>query len=113
LRGTIQDFQWTNPHSYIDLLVPDRKGQIIHWVVECGAPNLNVRHGWQPNSIKAGDQVTVVIFPIRDGSAQGTLATVTLADGKVLPGAARFLAEQLGQLGVPGAHRPAASTPHN
>ena len=95
LEGTVKEFQWTNPHSWIQLLVTDDKGVTTEWSVETGAPNLNVRHGWKKTDLKAGDRVTLVIYPMRDGSSHGTLANATLPDGRVLDGAADFIPKDL------------------
>jgi hypothetical protein len=88
LQGVVRDFQWSNPHCYIQLLVSDANGQQKEWAVETGTPSLSTHLGWNKDSVKAGDKVTVVLSPMRDGSAAGTLRTVTLPNGKVLPGAA-------------------------
>jgi hypothetical protein len=95
LEGTVSAFQWTNPHSWIQLVVVDASGKSVEWSIEFGAPNLNVRNGWKHDDVKPGDKVSMVVYPIRDGSAHGTLATIRLADGRVLKGAADFIREQL------------------
>jgi hypothetical protein len=95
LKGVVKEFQWTNPHSWIQLLVTDDQGVTTEWSVETGAPNLNVRHGWKKTDLKAGDKVTLVIYPMRDGSTHGTLANATLPDGRVLDGAADFIPKDL------------------
>ncbi len=85
LRGTVKAFQWTNPHMYLFLLVPGA-GKTNEWTIESGTPNINVRHGWRPSDIKPGDQLTVQFHPTRDGSLEGTLVWVQLADGRKLYG---------------------------
>lgn len=87
LKGVVRQFQWTNPHCFLQLLVADGKGGQVEWPIETGTPSGMVRMGWSKNSLKPGDQVTVVIAPIRDGVG-GTLRTVTLSDGTVLSGIA-------------------------
>lgn len=91
LTGTVKEFQWTNPHSWIQLVVLDENGKSIEWAIETGAPNLNIRHGWKRNDLKPGDQVTLTLYPHRDGSPHGTLSTAKLPDGRVLDGAADFV----------------------
>jgi hypothetical protein len=86
ISGVVKSFEWTNPHSWMHVLVADATGQTTLWDIECGAPNINVRLGWKSSDVKAGDKVTVVFHPRRDGSTGGTLAAVTLADGRVLIG---------------------------
>ncbi len=88
LRGTIKEVQWTNPHSYVQVMVPKTGGAPEQWGVEIGAPAINVRMGWRRDSVKAGDAVTLDIAPARDGRRFGTLRTLTFADGRTLNGVA-------------------------
>jgi Family of unknown function (DUF6152) len=89
LNGTIKDFQWTNPHAWIQMVVSGADGKPADWSFECGSPNTLSRQGWKPSMLKAGDAVTIVANPMKDGTPAGLLYTVTLADGRVLgPGAA-------------------------
>jgi hypothetical protein len=83
LTGTVKAFQWTNPHCWIQMLVPSKDGP-VEWSVEMGAPFEVVRTGLRPTSLKAGDKITVVINPIRDGSHGGLFVSATGADGKPL-----------------------------
>jgi hypothetical protein len=88
LSGTITDFQWTNPHAWIQVAVPGADGKPAEWSFECGSPNTLSRQGWKPSTLKPGDPVTVVANPMKDGTNAGLMYTVTLADGRVLgPGA--------------------------
>ena len=88
LKGTVVEFQWTNPHAFIQLEVAD--GAAKHtWSVELNSPNNLKRQGWKSTSLKAGDAVTVVINPLRDGAKGGLFVAVTLPDGKVLGDATR------------------------
>ncbi len=84
LKGTVQDFQWTNPHAFIDLDVPNAGGGVDLWKVELNSPNNLRRQGWRSHIMRPGDKVTVVINPLRDGTKGGLFVSVTLADGKVL-----------------------------
>jgi Family of unknown function (DUF6152) len=84
LTGTVKEFQWTNPHAWIQLNVADAKGRIIEWGVECGSPNMMVRSGWKRSLLKPGDVVTATVNPLRDGRPNGSLLTIKLADGTVL-----------------------------
>ena len=80
--------QWTNPHSYIQLLVDGEPGEKIQWSVEIGSPSLNINLGWRKNSVKPGDGVTMNLSPARNGKPYGTLRVLTFADGKQLNGVA-------------------------
>jgi hypothetical protein len=84
LTGTVQQFKWTNPHMYLDVAVTDTSGLTRTWSVECGTPNLNVRHGWKKSDFTPGDRVTMTIHPNRDDTPGGTLMSVTLPSGRVL-----------------------------
>lgn len=81
LQGTVKAFQWTNPHCFIQLLVKGPTGQ-KEWSVEMGSPGQLYRNGWRPGSIRAGEALTVVINPLRDGTAGGVYVSATAADGK-------------------------------
>ena len=97
LEGTVSEFQWTNPHAFIELDVPG-KG---HWSIELNSPNNLKRQGWKSSSVKPGDKVTLVTNPLRDMSEHkgGLFIQLTLADGTVL-GEAAF-AGQNGPINVP------------
>jgi hypothetical protein len=84
LAGTVTQFQWTNPHVFIELDVPDGNGGIKHYSIECASPNVLMRVGWKYADVKKGDKVTLLINPLRNGDPGGMLETATLADGRVL-----------------------------
>jgi hypothetical protein len=86
LSGTVKQFQWTNPHSFIQVVVPDSKGEGVEWSIESGSPALERRLGWKPDMIKPGDKVSVTIAPVRSGGPSGTLRQITLPNGTVLYG---------------------------
>ena len=88
VEGTVHDFQWTNPHAWIDVDVPDGKGGADKWGVELNSPNNLVRQGWRSDLVKAGDKITVVIHPMRDGSRAGVFVSAIAPDGKALGKAA-------------------------
>ncbi len=82
ISGTVTDFQWTNPHVFIEMEVPDPKGVASHYTVECASPNVLTRAGWKFNLIKKGDKISALINPLKSGSPGGMLETVTLPDGR-------------------------------
>jgi hypothetical protein len=84
MSGTVTSFEWTNPHAYIEIDVPDQKGVVKHWSVELGSTSILMQAGWKFTDIKAGDKITVVLNPLRSGEAGGLLVTVTVRDGRVL-----------------------------
>jgi len=84
LTGVVKDFQWTNPHTWLQIEVPGDKGQSVEWSLEGGGPSAMYRRAWRPGSLKPGDKVTVTTHPLKSGAAGGSLMQVTLADGRIL-----------------------------
>jgi hypothetical protein len=84
LEGTVTEFQWTNPHAFIEIDVSGERGQVRHWSIELNSPNNLRRQGWSRSSLKPGDKVTLRINPLRDGKAGGLFLDLTLAGGRVL-----------------------------
>ena len=84
LVGSVTTFEWTNPHSYIEIDVPDEQGAIKHWSIEMGSPSILQQSGWKFSSLKKGDKTTLVISPLKNGKSGGFLNTATLPDGRVL-----------------------------
>jgi hypothetical protein len=102
IHGKVKEVQWTNPHSFIQLLVPGKDGKAVQWSVEIGSPSLNINMGWRKNSVKPGDEVTMVLSPARNGTPYGTLRVLTFADGKELKGVAAQIGAGRGGPGRPG-----------
>jgi len=87
LAGTVKEFQWTNPHCWIQVLVPDPSNPVadpVEWGVEMGAPVELMRKGWKPKSLNPGDKISILINPLRDGQHGGLVLAVTGPDGKVI-----------------------------
>jgi hypothetical protein len=84
LVGTVKQFQWTNPHCWIELSVRSEKGA-EDWSVEMGAPLQLYQGGWKPGTLKPGDELNVVVKPTRDATQKaGLFVSATRADGSVL-----------------------------
>ena len=96
LVGTVKEFRWQNPHTWIEVEVPDEKDKSkqVVWGVELTSPTYLIRAGWKSNIIKPGDKVTVVVNPVRSGEPSGIFVSMTLADG-------RELFERPARLGTP------------
>jgi len=90
IKGTVTDFQWTNPHAFLHLDVPAAGGKSEAWEIELNSPNNLKRQGWKSTSVKTGDKVTLITNPLRDMSEHkgGLFISLTLADGTVLGEAA-------------------------
>jgi hypothetical protein len=84
LKGVVRQFQWTNPHVFLELVIQGGKSAPENWSIEGASPNMLFRQGWTVDSFRPGDQVTVVINPLRDGSRGGTLVSAILPSGKML-----------------------------
>ena len=84
LEGTVKEFQWTNPHSWILLMVNNTEGKAEQWAIEMGGPAGLARQGWRPKTLTPGMNVKVVIRPLKDGKAGGQFLAVTLPDGTQL-----------------------------
>lgn len=82
LSGTVRQFQWTNPHCFIQLMVKNDRGVDEEWSLEMTAPVHLQRLGWRKSSLKPGDKITVTIHPLRNGSTGGNVAAVVGSDGK-------------------------------
>ena len=87
LIGTVKEFQWTNPHSYIQLVVESDDGSEQEWSVELGANVYLYNLGWRPSTIKPGEVLTVTLVPLRNGEPGGLLMEAVNEEGKVLGGA--------------------------
>jgi hypothetical protein len=94
LQGTVKNFEWTNPHMWLYVMVPQASGAPVEYPLEMMAVQGAVRLGWKPDSVKPGDKVTFEFHPLRDGHPGGQLISVTLADGKKLAVIANAAAAQ-------------------
>ena len=80
LEGTVSEFQWTNPHAFIEL---DAAGG-RHWSIELNSPNNLKRQGWSRDALKPGDKIKLRMSPLRNGKPGGLFLDLTRADGKLL-----------------------------
>lgn len=84
LEGEIKEFQWANPHVWVQLLVTQPDGSVVEWSIEGSSPNGLRRQGWSSKSLLPGMQVKLLTNPLKSGEAGGSLVNVTLEDGTVL-----------------------------
>jgi hypothetical protein len=83
----VKEFQWDNPHCWIQLLVSDPKdpqGAPVEWGIQMNSPLALFRNGWKPGSLKPGDKITVVVNPLRDARPGGQIISAIGPDGKPL-----------------------------
>jgi Family of unknown function (DUF6152) len=82
--ATVAKFVWANPHSIVLFDAKDDNGNVTHWAGEAGSPSAVSLLGWNRNSLKPGDVITVYIFPAKSGNPVGRLNKVVFADGTTL-----------------------------
>jgi hypothetical protein len=83
LHGTVREFQWTNPHCFLQVVVPGARAR-EEWSIQMDSPQTLYRKGWRPGALKPGDAVSVIIHPTRAGSRSGQFMSGTGPDGKPL-----------------------------
>jgi Family of unknown function (DUF6152) len=83
LKGTVTAFEWANPHAMVDMDVKTDAG-VEKWQAETNSPNLLARAGWTRNSLKPGDQITVIGHASKKGTKLMRLVKIVFADGRVL-----------------------------
>jgi hypothetical protein len=86
LSGVVSKFQWANPHVVVAVEGPNKDGEPTRYIFECSSPNLLGHKGWKVNTLKAGDTVTVIYHPLRNGKPGGLLSTIELPSGIVMNG---------------------------
>ncbi len=84
LNGVVKELEWTNPHSWLVVMVTDNGGKVIEYPLEMQATGQAMKNGWKSDSVKPGDKVSVVMHPLKSGSHGGQLLYVTLPDGHKL-----------------------------
>ena len=84
--ATVKEFQWTNPHSWLQVMILDDKGVAQEWSLEMGPLVALHRWGWKPHSVNPGDKVKVSLNPLRDGTRGGRLMSIVLPGGETLSG---------------------------
>ena len=104
LEGTVKEWRWMNPHTWLLMTVQGADGKTVEWAVEGRPPGILGRAGWSSTILKPGDRVTVHASPAKNGDPEGIIARVTKADGTVLGNAPNYNRE------ATSATRPAAPT---
>lgn len=83
LQGTVKEFQYTNPHSWLQILVTGDDGRTVEWDFEAEGPSSLLRKGIKAKTFSPGDKVTIVAHPMKDGRTAGALLSATAIDGHV------------------------------
>ena len=84
ITGTVKEYEWTNPHVWIHITVPDDQGVAREWSFEMQSVQQDAAAGWRADSVKPGDKVSIEYHPLKDGSRGGQLMSATLANGQHL-----------------------------
>ena len=84
VTGTVTKVEWMNPHARFYIDAKDDAGKIVNWDFELASPNGLMRRGWNRNSMKIGDTVTVTGHRAKNNPTVGNASSVVLADGKKL-----------------------------
>jgi hypothetical protein len=85
-EATVKEFQWTNPHSWLQVMIVDDNAVAHEWSLELGPSVVLNRWGWKPHSLSPGDRVKVSLNPLRDGTHGGRLLSIVLPNGATLSG---------------------------
>jgi hypothetical protein len=102
VTGVVKEYEWTNPHVWVHVMVPDPSGTPREWSFEMQSVAQDTRAGWRPDSVKPGDKISVEYHPLKDGTRGGQLMSAVLASGKRLgpPPADGFLSVTPGDGGI-------------
>jgi hypothetical protein len=85
MKGTVKEFEWTNPHSWLRVTVMDEKtGKPLLWALEMSSPARLTTMGMHANSVRVGDEVSVTFHPMRDGTRGGQFIQAMLPGGKAV-----------------------------
>ena len=84
VAATVAEFQWTNPHIWIEVMVVNADGEQEQWSIEGRGPNSLFREGWRPTTFKPGEAITIRFNPMRDGTHAGGFIGAQFADGSTI-----------------------------
>ncbi|HET9219795.1 MAG TPA: DUF6152 family protein [Terriglobia bacterium] len=82
--ATIKNVVWAHPHIILTFSVKEANGAASTWSTESGSPGSVARLGWNRNSVKPGDKVTIELLPAKNGAHVGRLKKVIFPDGREL-----------------------------
>jgi hypothetical protein len=84
VTGTVTKVEWANPHARFYIDAKDEAGKTVNWDFELASPNGLMRRGWNRNSMKLGDVVTVTGHRAKNNPLVGNASSVVMANGKKL-----------------------------
>ena len=85
LKGTVKSLEWTNPHCWLTVMAEGpATHKIEQWSIELASTGQQTHVGWSATVVKPGDQVTVDIMPLKDGTRGGSIISILLPNGTKL-----------------------------
>jgi hypothetical protein len=84
IKGTVTQFEWSNPHAYIHIEAKDDKGNTVEWTAELASLGMLSRINWKRDTVKPGDEITIYGNPAKNGKSLMRLDKITLANGQEL-----------------------------
>lgn len=84
MKATVTDWFWANPHCFVKFDFKNDKGEVEHWVVETSNPPDMINKGWSKSTLKPGDEITVTVYPVKNGKPIGRIVSVLLPNGQTL-----------------------------
>jgi len=106
LKGTVKDFEWQNPHVWLEMMVMDQvSGKSVKYSLEMGSVARSTYDGWKKDTVRPGDAITATMHPLKDGSRGGMYLSVELPSGQKFgrtgPAVGKPTARLPGQVGGP------------
>jgi Family of unknown function (DUF6152) len=84
LRGSVVEYSWKNPHVFVVWNVKDESGKLVQWVGEMNSPTSLIPLGMSKDSLKAGDEIVVVVNPSKSGNPVALIRKINMANGKLV-----------------------------
>jgi heme/copper-type cytochrome/quinol oxidase subunit 2 len=84
MKATVTQWYWANPHCFLRFDYQNDKGEVEHWVVETSNPPDMTNKGWSRNTLKVGDEITVTLWPVKNGKPLGRVSEILLPNGQTL-----------------------------
>ena len=84
VKGTVTQFEWSNPHAYIHIEAKDDKGNVVEWTAELASLGMLSRINWKRDTVKPGDEITIYGNPAKNGKTLMRLDKIAFANGQEL-----------------------------
>jgi hypothetical protein len=84
MKASVTQWYWANPHCFLRFDYKNDKGEVEHWVVETSNPPDMTNKGWSRNTLKVGDEITVTLWPVKNGKPLGRVSEILLPNGQTL-----------------------------